>query len=156
MRVPLHDGVAHIDRSIAAETQEIGVAASGTLDLRNETLDLAFAPRCAHGIPINIAQVADLVHLRGPLASPKVGVDAGASAATIAKLGAAARGGGLAALGAAMLAPAPGTGPGVVRCRARQGSGAGGDAPRRRATQRASPAGVPADLGKALGKLLHR
>ncbi len=155
VRVPLHDGVAHIDRSVAAESRELGVAASGTLDLRAETVDLSFAPRVKQGIPINIAQVADLVHLRGPLASPKVEVDAGASAAAIAKLGAAARGGGLAALGAAMLAPAPDTGPGV--CDVALGKAAAPAASTATtATQGHLPAGVPADLGKALGQLLHR
>ena len=155
VRVPLHGGVAHIDRSLAAESRELGVAASGTLDLRAETVDLSFAPRVKQGIPINIAEVADLVHLRGPLASPKVEVDAGASAAAIARLGAAARGGGLAALGAAMLAPAPDTGPGVCDValgKATAPAAAAATTP----AQEHVPAGVPADLGKALGQLLHR
>jgi hypothetical protein len=60
VRLPLHDGVARIDRTLAAETKELGIAASGTLDFRNETVDLAFTPRARQGIPVDLAQIAEL------------------------------------------------------------------------------------------------
>src|SRR5204863_374488 len=39
VRLPMKNGVATIDRSIAAETNKLGATASGTLDFRSETLD---------------------------------------------------------------------------------------------------------------------
>ena len=157
VRLPFHEGVARIDRTLAAESRELGVAASGTLDLRTETVDLAFAPQVKQGIAINLGQVADLVRLRGPLASPRVEVDAEASAAAIAKLGAAARSGGLAALGAALLAPAPGNASGLSVCDVALGKA---HAPAVTAATTGAPtppaAALPADLGKALGQILGR
>ena len=65
IRLPLHDGIAHVDHSIAAETREIGVLASGTIDLRNETLDLSITPRTRIALPVDLGQVASLVHVSG-------------------------------------------------------------------------------------------
>ncbi len=47
VRLPLANGSAKIDRSIAMETKKIGVSASGTLNFRDETLDLTFRPKGA-------------------------------------------------------------------------------------------------------------
>src|SRR4030095_12505641 len=155
VRVPLHEGVARIDHTVAAESRELGVAASGTLDLRSETVDLTFEPHVKQGIPINLSQIADLARMRGPLASPRVEVDTEASAAAIAKLGAAARGGGLAALGAAFLAPHSNNGANV--CDVALGKAHAPAAPIGTTDAQApSPAAVPADLGKALGQLFRR
>ena len=154
-RIPLHDGVAHIDRSIAAESTEVSVSASGTLDLRSETVDLGFAPHVRQGIPINLGDVAGLVRLHGPLVAPRVEVDAQAAAATVSKLAAAAKGGGLAAVGAALLSPSTEGGANV--CDVALGKAAApAPAAQSAAAPAPIPAGVPADLGKALGQLLHR
>ncbi len=153
VRLPLHDGIARIDRTLAAETRELGVAASGTLNLRDETIDLAFAPRVKQGLPIDLPQIAELVRLRGPLASPHVEADAKASAAAIAKLGAAVATGGLSAVGSALLASAASgdAGPCDVAL---------GKAPPPAATATATAPGSaavsPDELGKALGRLLGR
>ncbi|HYR01413.1 MAG TPA: AsmA family protein [Casimicrobiaceae bacterium] len=162
VRLPLHDGIAHVDHSIGAETREIGVLASGTIDLRNETLDLAVTPKTRVALPVDLPQLASLVRVRGSLVSPAVAVDAQAAAATIAQLGAtaAAGKGGLAALGS-VLAP-------------KAGAAAGGPDPCDVAlgkapppTAAAAPGAAPApgaaraptpqdELNKALGKLLGR
>jgi uncharacterized protein involved in outer membrane biogenesis len=84
IRLPLADGIARIDRSVAAETQKLGLSVSGTLDLRNESVDLTFRPRLREGIPIDIPQIAELVRLRGPIQHPQVTIDATASVATVA------------------------------------------------------------------------
>ena len=76
-RIVSIDCVAQIDRSIALETQKFGATASGTLDFRNETLDLSIKPQVREGIPIQVPQVAELVRFRGPFRSPAVGIDAG-------------------------------------------------------------------------------
>lgn len=160
VRLPLHDGIARVDRSIAAETRELGVLASGTIDLRDETLDLAITPRMRVALPVDLGQMASLVRVRGPLASPSVVVDAQAAAATIAQIGAAAAGGkgGLAALTGA-LAGKPGASAGADPCDVALG--------RAPATAAAAPSSAPAqvaprlpanqdELNKTLGKLLGR
>jgi uncharacterized protein involved in outer membrane biogenesis len=153
-RIPLHNGVAHIDRSIAAESSEISVSASGTIDLRSETIDLAFTPQVRQGIPINLSDAAGLVHVQGPLVAPRVEIDAQAAAAAVSKLAAAARGGGLAAVGAAMLAPTANAGTKV--CDVALGKAAPPPASQQTSAPAPLPQGVPADLGKALGQLLRR
>ncbi len=70
IRLPLADGIARVDRSIAMETKKVGVSASGTLDFRNETLDLALKPRLKEGVAIKVLQLASLVRVRGPFAAP--------------------------------------------------------------------------------------
>ena len=104
IRLPLAGGIAQIDRSIALETKQIDAAVSGTLDFRNETLDLAIRPRIRQGIAIEIPQIAELVRFRGTFAAPTVAVDAMASAAAIARIGAAIGTGGLSVLGGSIFA----------------------------------------------------
>jgi len=160
VRLPLRDGIAHVEHSIAAETREIGVLASGTIDLRNETLDLAVTPRSRVALPVDVAQLASLVRVHGPLAAPAVTVDAQAAAATIAQLGLAAQKGGLAAMGAAVAAK-PGTPTGPDPCDVALGKAAppaAAPAPSSQA-QGAGQIKLPAnqdELNKALGKLLGR
>ncbi len=86
------------------ETREIDASMSGTLDFRSETIDLSIRPRVRQGIPIEIPQIAELVRFRGPFTAPTVTVDAMASAATIARIGAAIGTGGLSVLGESILA----------------------------------------------------
>ena len=102
-RLPLSQGVARIDRSLAMETDKAGASASGTVDFRSETLDLAFSPRLRQGIKIEALQVAQLVRLQGSLRDPRVNIDAVASATSAARIGAAIGTGGLSVLGEALL-----------------------------------------------------
>ena len=131
---------------------------SGTLDFRNETLDLSIRPRVRQGIPIEIPQIAELVRFRGPFAAPTVSVDAMASATAIARIGAAIGTGGLSVLGEID----PGAGQARrrrqrrMRGRARQGGL--GDRERGRGTRR-SPAAPPnpiEGIGNALKGLFQR
>ena len=156
VRLPLSSGVAQIDRSIAVETRELEVSASGTLDFRNETLDLSIKPRVRQGIPINIPQIAELVRFRGPFASPTVGVDAMASAATIARAGAAVGTGGLSVLGEALLGGTTAAGgTGAAACAVALGKAS--PAATASASAKAPAASNPVqDLGSAVGKLLGR
>ena len=152
VRLPLRNGVANVDHSIAAETSKIGATASGTLDFRDETLDLAFHPQIRQGVKLELPQVAELVRLRGPFASPSVGIDATATAATVARLGAAAYTGGLSILGESLLAQAR-SDPGAPCQIALQGS----SPPTTRAQSNPNPAASAAeDVGKTLGRLLGR
>jgi AsmA family protein len=153
VRLPLKNGVATIDRSIAVETSKLGATASGSLDFRNETLDLSIRPQIRQGIPITVPQVADLVRFHGPFASPSVGIDATATAATVARLGAAVYTGGLSIIGESIIAQAAAD-PGAP-CQIALGHGAGAT------TAAAKPDAKPAanavgEVGKALGHLLGR
>jgi uncharacterized protein involved in outer membrane biogenesis len=155
IRLPLKNGVASVDRSIAAETSKLGATASGTLDFRDEMLDLTFHPQIRQGVKIEIPQVAELVRLRGPFASPSVGVDATAAAETVARLGAAVYTGGLSIIGESLLAQARGD-PGAP-CQIALGHGASTNAAAEKpATEAKSPATATQDVGKALGRLLGR
>ena len=152
VRLPLKNGVASIDRSIAAETSKLGATASGTLDFRTETLDLSIKPQVRQGIPIAVPQVAELVRFHGPFTAPAVGIDATATAATVARLGAAVYTGGLSIIGESLLAQAAGD-PGAP-CQIALGRGTG--AASKTATN-AHPAATAAEgVGKALGHLLGR
>ena len=153
IRLPLSSGIAKVDRSIGIETNKIGATASGTLDFRNETLDLSIKPQLRKGITLNIDQFASLVHFHGPFSAPTVGVDAKASAETVATLGAAVATGGTSLLGQILLKGA--TADTGAPCQIALGhvtQTAATSAP-------ASPADKQApanDLGKALGKLFGR
>jgi Uncharacterized protein involved in outer membrane biogenesis len=145
IRLPLHNGVAEIERSIAIETKKFGATASGKLDFRTQTLDLAIRPQIRQGVPLDIPQVADLVRFRGPFASPAVAIDSVATAAAIARIGAAAYTGGLSIVGESLLSRA-----GASPCEVALGRTSG-------AAQVAGSAGnVVEDLGKALGRAFRR
>jgi len=145
IRLPLHHGVAEIERSIAIETQKFGATASGTLDFRSQTLDLAIRPQIRQGVPLAIPQVADLVRFRGPFTSPAVAIDSVATAATIARIGAAAYTGGLSLVGESLLSRA-----GASPCEVALSRPSG-------PAQAASSAGnVVEDVGRALSRAFHR
>jgi hypothetical protein len=154
IRLPLERGIARIDRSVAIETGKIDASASGTLDFRDETIDLAIKPQVKDGIPIKIPEIADLVRVRGTFEAPVVGVDAMASAAVIARIGAAIGTSGLSVVGESLLAQGARGGPNpcdVALGRAPAAKSAPSGAPK------AGSAPTPADdLGKALGRLLGR
>ncbi|MEO8566601.1 MAG: AsmA-like C-terminal region-containing protein, partial [Betaproteobacteria bacterium] len=145
IRLPLHNGVAEVERSIAIETKKFGATATGKLDFRTQTLDLAIRPQIRQGVPLDIPQVADLVRFRGPFASPAVAIDSVATTATIARIGAAAYTGGLSMVGESLLSRA-----GASPCEVALGRRSG-------AAQVAGSVGtVVEDLGKALGRAFHR
>jgi uncharacterized protein involved in outer membrane biogenesis len=151
-RLTFANGIARVDRSIALETKKIGVAASGTLDLRDETLDLSIRTSIRAGVPVDLTQFADLVRLRGPFASPAVAVDAKGSAETIARLGAAYASGGLSLLGESLLTHGAGGG----ECDAAMGRApAPGAASAPASDQDRRKPGID-DIVNSLGRLLRR
>ena len=155
VRFPMANGIARVDRSIAAETDKLGVSASGTLDFRNETLDFQFNPKVRKGISIDFAGFSDLVRVSGPFASPHVGIDPAGSAKLIASVGAAIGTGGLSAVAQSLLSWADGSGPGPCKI-ALEGASAPA-ATQGAGNNNANPA-VPIanEVGKALGKLFGR
>ena len=97
-RLPFEAGVARVRRGIAVETDQVGVSASGTIDLVHETLELSFDPRVRGGLPLDLARLARTAHLKGPLRNPTVRVDPLGVAAAAVDVGAMLKGAGVAAL----------------------------------------------------------
>jgi uncharacterized protein involved in outer membrane biogenesis len=150
VRLPIRDGVARVDRSIAAETAELGVSASGTLDFRNETLDLSLKPQVRQGIPINVTGLADIVRVRGSFDNPQLSVDPVKSAESVARIGAAIGTGGWSLLGEALLNnTASADSPCAIAMGAKP-------SPQQASPNAAQKPPVPAEIGKALGRLFKR
>ena len=153
VRLPLHDGIANVDRSIAIETNKLGASASGTLDFRTETLDLAIKPQLRQGIPVSVTEFAQLVRFRGPFTSPSVAIDAVATAATVARIGAAVSTGGASLLGEVLLSHAtadPGAPCQIALGHAAPSSTVAAAKPTGKATTSSD------EVSKALGRLLGR
>ena len=145
IRLPLKNGVATVDRSIAIETSKLGATASGTVDFRDETIDLSIKPQIRQGIAIPVPQVAELVRFRGPFTAPTVGIDAMATATSVARLGAAVSTGGLSILGETLMRGARAD-PGAP-CEIALGRGGAAAGP-------AKPASMPATAAEGIGKAL--
>ena len=101
--LPLRNGVARIDRSIALETDKIAMAASGELNLAAQTVTLTFEPIAKKGLGLDSSNLAKLVVLQGPLQDPQIGIDVKGTAREAASLGAAVATGGLTLVGKRLL-----------------------------------------------------
>jgi AsmA family protein len=146
VRLPLKNGVAMVDRSIALETDQLAVSAKGQIRLTDETLELAFRPSPKQGLKINPADLATLVVLKGPLRDPKLALDAKGAAELAAAIGAAGATGGLSLLADRLLrAPAE---PQPCRFAATGQSTSSAGAP--------APADKPAPPAKALQDLVRK
>lgn len=103
VRFLVKDGIAKADRGIAVETDKVNVVGSGTVDLRDEKLDLAVKPEAKEGLGLNLGALAGLVRVQGPLADPSVGVDKAGAAKAAVSIGAALATGGLSVLGQSLM-----------------------------------------------------
>ncbi|MEJ8851825.1 AsmA family protein [Variovorax rhizosphaerae] len=100
-RLPLRNGVAAIDHSIAMETSQIAVSANGEVNLVRQTIGLAFQPRAKKGLDLKAANLVQLLLLAGPLQAPELSINPLGAAKQAADLGIAAATGGW-----SLLAPA--------------------------------------------------
>jgi uncharacterized protein involved in outer membrane biogenesis len=107
VRLPLKNGVAMVDRSIALETAQLSVSAKGEVRFDDETLALAFRPSPKTELHINPMHLAQLVVLNGPWQDPKMALDAQGVAGIAASLGLAGATGGLSLLAQQLLKAAP-------------------------------------------------
>jgi hypothetical protein len=90
LRFPVRDGVAVIENGLGFETDRISVIATGAVNLRDETLDLAFHPQLREGLGISLqTTLAEMVRVQGTLTHPVIGMDAAGSARTALNIGAA-------------------------------------------------------------------
>jgi uncharacterized protein involved in outer membrane biogenesis len=103
VRLPVRDGIATANRTIAAETNRLDVVAAGSIDFRTEALDLAIRPTVKEGIGLGAASLAELVKVEGTLANPSIGIDTLGSARAALSIGGAIATGGLSLLGESIL-----------------------------------------------------
>jgi len=99
VQLPLRRGVASIDRSIAAETREVAVVASGVINLAEQNLRLELRPSVKKGLGLNPANLAtDFMEISGPLQNPQMGVGGKGVVRGAAKVGVGVATGGLSLL----------------------------------------------------------
>ncbi len=103
VRLPVRNGVATSNRSIAYETSKVNLVAAGTIDFRSEALDLAIRPTVKEGLGIGAMSLAELVKVTGTLANPSIGLDTLGSAKAALTVGGAVLTGGLSLLGQSLL-----------------------------------------------------
>jgi hypothetical protein len=103
VRLPVRDGIATSQRSIAYETTRVNIVAAGTIDFRTEALDLAIRPTVKEGLGVGVANLAELVKVTGTLADPSIGLDTLGSARAALSVGGALVTGGLSLLGERLL-----------------------------------------------------
>lgn len=98
VRLGVAGGVARSDRGIALETPQFHVTGSGTIDLGQETVDMAVRTGVRQGAGIATADLANLIRVQGRLADPQIGIDPLGAARTAISTGAAIASGGLSLL----------------------------------------------------------
>jgi uncharacterized protein involved in outer membrane biogenesis len=152
IRLPFANGIARVDRTVAFQTSKLGVLASGTLNLRDETIDFAIQPKVHSSIPVDFPRLTDLVRFSGPMTAPQVQVDAKASVAAIASVGAAVSTGGLSAIGQALWAKVEDGG--ATPCQIALGQK--GATTTSTASARTAGSNPLDDVGKALGRIFGK
>lgn len=103
LRFPVRNGIATISNGIALETSKVRLLGGGTVNLRNETLELGFRPAAARGLGVGAGNLARFAKVEGTLANPRVGLDMAGAASTAAVAGAAIATGGLTLLAGGLL-----------------------------------------------------
>ncbi|MGW8271625.1 MAG: hypothetical protein ACWGNS_14325, partial [Burkholderiales bacterium] len=103
LRFPVRNGIATISNGIALETNKVRLLGGGTVNLRNETLELAFRPEAASGLGVGAGNLARYAKVEGTLANPRIGIDMAGAASTAAVAGAAIATGGLTLLAGGLL-----------------------------------------------------
>ncbi len=106
VRLPVREGVATSQRTIAYETTKVNMVVAGRINLRTEALDLAVRPTVKEGIGLGAGSLAELVRVTGTLAEPAIGIDTLGSARAALSVGGAVLTSGLSLLGEALLAKA--------------------------------------------------
>jgi uncharacterized protein involved in outer membrane biogenesis len=103
LRFPVRNGVAHIENGLGIETTKVVAIGGGTINLRNETIDLGIRPKATTGLGIGAGKLAHLARIRGSLTNPEVGIDMEEATTTALVAGAAYATGGLSLLVGSLL-----------------------------------------------------
>jgi len=103
LRFPVRNGIAQIENGLAVETTRVRLIGGGTVNLRNETLELGFRPEAASGLGVGAGNLASFAKVEGTLANPRFGLDMAGAAGAAAAAGAAVATGGLSLLAGGLL-----------------------------------------------------
>jgi AsmA family protein len=103
LRFPVRNGIAKINNGIALETNKVRLIGGGTVNLRNEAIELGFRPEAASGLGVGVGNLARFAKVEGTLANPRIGLDMAGTASTAAAAGAAIATGGLTLLAGGLL-----------------------------------------------------
>lgn len=95
-RFTIKTGLASANRGLAVETDATTMAGGGSVDLRDERLDLVMQPRARQGVGLSVAPTT---RVQGTLAHPRIGLDEEGTARTAASAAAAVATGGISLLG---------------------------------------------------------
>ena len=91
------NGVAEYDKQVAMLTRQMSIVSAGTIDLKNEQLDVGFKPlprADTKDLGITAGDLVNAARLKGPLSQPELGLDAkGTTKAGLKLYGAIATGG---------------------------------------------------------------
>jgi hypothetical protein len=98
VRVPVKNGLVSVDRTIAMETSRAAMSVSGSIDFRDEGLDLGIDLVGRRGPSLGAGSFSGLVRVRGTMAAPTVGADAAGIAGVAATVAGAVATGGLSLL----------------------------------------------------------
>lgn len=101
--VPLQDGVAKLDDSIAVQTSKMVIVAEGEVDLNTEKVDVKFTPTSKAGLGVNVSSMVKFIKIGGSLAKPSPVFDAGGAVASGLAAGAAISTGGVSLLATGLL-----------------------------------------------------
>ena len=71
----IKNGIATADKGIAVRTGKMNIVGDGTINLKNEKLDIGITPEARTGIGMNMADLVGLVRVGGTLAAPSALVD---------------------------------------------------------------------------------
>ena len=99
--LPFKAGVAHGRSMVGFKTEASELITSGSLNLRDESIDLHGRVRANKGVTLGLAQIAPDVKIGGHLARPEMSLDPDATPGVIARAGAA-----IATLGATVIGSA--------------------------------------------------
>jgi AsmA family protein len=102
VRLPIRNGVATVDRTIAYESTKVSAVGAGEINFRTERIDLGIRPTGSEGLGIAATNFAGLVRVTGTLSDPSIGVDTAGSARAALSVGGAIMTSGLSLLGEAL------------------------------------------------------
>jgi hypothetical protein len=89
MRLPFHDGIAQGEGIAGARSDASQLLTSGSIDMRQQTVDLHGRIRARSGVSIGISTFAGEVKIVGKVARPQLNLDEAGVGGAIARIGAA-------------------------------------------------------------------
>ena len=101
--LPFHAGVARGRSIVGFRTEASELITSGSLNLRDESIDLHGRVRAHKGVTLGLAQIAGDVRIGGHVTKPEMSLDPEATAGVIARAGAAIATLGVSVIGSALL-----------------------------------------------------